>query len=256
MLDGVIPAAALFTYTHFNRMTRIQSFTDKAALMGAWLVCIIVFCFYSFIYMQGVTISSWLDGEFYYIEIFAPISMLMLWDSIRSVRSYAARTVFFLMFGVAVLSCGIRVTKNMLITAIDLTRSDTVSFAEMHDRINRLIGSAPLAVDALFVPTIDGEPRLLLVGTFDTVAFLDNNLSETWGEERVRSEACTIVIRQSNTGLEAPPYIAGFVLGETTFSSPTRLFGITFYRTSKGYNYAVYHRANTFQASCNQPPDF
>ena len=69
-------------------------------------------------------------------------------------------------------------------------------------------------------------------------------MSDMWGQERAKLEACVIVIKQTNTGLEAPPNIAGFTMVETTFSSPVRLFGLAFYRTPKGYNYAVYHRVD------------
>ena len=143
---------------------------------------------------------------------------------------------------VPIVGASVGVARDALVTAIDLVRNDTVSFTEIRKKIGSMIGREPLAVDGFFIPAIEGDAKSLLVGTFRTSRFLNGEMSDMWGQERAKLEACVIVIKQSNTGLEAPPNIAGFTMVETTFSSPVRLFGLTFYRTPKGYNYAVYHR--------------
>ena len=239
---GIIPATVLVAYAHFNKLAHIENMTDKVLLTGAGLIFIIIFSCYQFIFYLPRTFYEAFTGPRYFIELFIPISIVLLWRSINEIRPYAARATFMLVLFVPIVGASVDVARDALVTAIDLVRNVTVSFTEIHKKIGSMIGGEPLAVDAVFIPAIEGDAKSLLVGTFRTSRFLNGEMSNMWGQERAKLEACVIVIKQTNTGLEAPPNIAGFTMVETTFSSPVRLFGLTFYRTPKGYNYAVYHR--------------
>jgi hypothetical protein len=238
---GIMPAAVLVMYVHFNKLAHIEDVTDKVLLSGTGVIFVIIFSWFQFIYLPR-TFSEAFAGPHYFIELFIPISIVLLWRSINQIRPFAARTAFMLILFVPVVGASVGVARDALVTAIDLVRNDTVSLTEIRRKIGSMIGGEPLAVDGLFIPAIEGDAKSLLVGTFKTARFLEGEISDMWGEERVELQACVIVIKQSNTGLEAPPNITGFTMVETTFSSPVRFFGLTFYQTPKGYNYAVYHR--------------
>jgi hypothetical protein len=239
---GMIPAAILVMYVHFDKLAHVENVTNKVLLSVMGAIFVIVFSCFQFIYLP-TTFSEAFAGPRYFIELFIPISIVLLWRSINEIRYYAARIAFMLILFVPVVGASISVARDALVTAIDLARSDTVSFTDVREKIRRMIiDGEPLAVDGLFIPAIDGDAKSLLVGTFKTMRLLGGEISDMWGQERAKSQACVIVIKQSNTGLEAPPNMAGFTLLETTFSSPVRLLGLIFYRTPKGYNYAVYHR--------------
>jgi hypothetical protein len=215
--------------------------TDQMLLSGAGVIFIIIFSFYQFFYLPR-TFYEALTGPHYFIELFIPICIVLLWPSYNKIGIYPAKVAFMLALFIPVVGASVVVARDALITTIELIRSDTVSFTQIRTKLAGMVGRGSLAVDGFFVPAIEGDVKKLLVGTFRTSQLMDGEMSDMWGQERAELEACVIVIKQSNTGLEAPPDIAGFDMIETTFSSPVRLFGFTFYRTPKGYNYAVYHR--------------
>jgi hypothetical protein len=238
---GIIPVAVLVAYAHFDKLAHIENMTDKVLLTGAGIIVIIIFLFFQNIYLPGSFYEAF-TGSHYFIELFVPILIVLLWRPIKEIKPDAARTVFMLVLFVPIVGSSAWVARDAVVTAIDLVRGDAVSFAEIRKKIGSMMGAEPIAVDRLFIPAIKGDAKSLLVGTFTTRRFLEGGMSDMWGQERAKLEACVIVLKQSNTGLEAPPNISGFTMTETTFSSPVRLFGLTFYRTPKGYNYAVYHR--------------
>jgi hypothetical protein len=238
---GIIPVSILVAYAHFNKLAHIENMTDKVLLTGAGMIFILMFSFVQYIYMPGNFYEAF-TGPHYFIELFIPISIVLLWPSIKEIKPHAAKIAFMTLLFVPIIGSSARVARDAIVTAIDLVRSDTVTFAEIRNKIGSMMGGEPIAVDGLFIPAVEGNAKSLLVGTFTTRRFLEGGMSDMWGQERAKLEACVIVLKQSNTGLEAPPNISGFSLTETTFSSPMRLFGLTFYRTPKGYNYAVYHR--------------
>jgi hypothetical protein len=238
---GIIPVAVLVAYAHFDKLAHIENMTDKVLLTAAGIIFIIIFSFVQSIYLPGGFDDAF-TGPHYFIELFIPISIVLLGHLINEIKPHAARTMFMLVLLVPIVGSSARVARDAVVTATDLVRSDTVSFAEIRNKIGSMMGGEPIAVDGLFIPAIEGDAKSLLVGTFTTMRFLEGDVSDMWGQESAKLEACVIVLKQSNTGLEAAPNISGFNMAETTFSSPVRLFGLTFYRTPKGYNYAVYHR--------------
>ena len=238
---GIIPVSILVAYAHFNKLAHIENMTEKVLLMGAAVIFILIFSFVQYIYLPGSFYEAFI-GPHYFIELFIPISIVLLWPSIKEIKPHAAKIAFMTLLFVPIIGSSARVARDAIVTAIDLVRSDTVTFAEIRNKIGSMMGGEPIAVDGLFIPAVEGNAKSLLVGTFTTRRFLEGSMSDMWGQERAKLEACVIVLKQSNTGLEAPPNISGFTLMETTFASPIRLFGLTFYRTPKGYNYAVYHR--------------
>ena len=78
---------------------------------------------------------------------------------------------------VPIVGASVDVARDALVTAIDLVRNVTVSFTEIRKKIGSMIGGEPLAVDAVFIPAIEGDAKSLLVGTFRTSRFLNGEMS-------------------------------------------------------------------------------
>ena len=240
---GIVPAAFLVIYAHAKKLALMENMAPKVLLTGAGVTFIVIFSFFQFVYFPR-SLDEAFNGPHYFIQLFVPICIVLLWRMVNEMNPYARATIILLLF-FPIVGAGIQVAKDGLVTAIDLIRTDSVSFIEVQPKINSLIGRETVAVDALFVPAIEGDAKKLLVGIFKTTPFLEGEVSDIWGQERAK-DACVIIIKQSNTSLERPPNIPNFIMTESTFSSPLRLFGHTFYRTPKGYNYAVYHRLTCY----------
>ena len=169
---GIIPATVLVAYTHYNKLAHIENMTDKALLTGAGLIFIIIFSCYQFIFYLPRTLYEALTGPRYFIELFIPISIVLLWRPINEIRPYAARAAFMLVLFVPIVGACVDVARDTLVTAIDLVRSDSVSFTEIHKKIGSMIGGEPLAVDGFLFLRLRVTPRVCLLGLSGPADFL------------------------------------------------------------------------------------
>src|SRR5262249_35237995 len=144
---GIIPVTVLVACTHFNKLVDIKNMPEKVLLTGAALIFIVIFSCYLFIFYLPRTFDEALSGSRYFIELFIPISIVLLWCSINEIRHCAARVACLLALFIPIVGASVDVSRDVLVTAIDLVRRDTVSFAEIRKKINRMTGRESLAVD-------------------------------------------------------------------------------------------------------------
>ena len=167
----------------------------------------------------------------YNLALFAPIVIALLWRDVQRLTQSWARVLFVLVFAIGVTGSAASISRNVIITATDLIRSDVISWTQIIARIGALRqANRPLAIDESFVAAVEGDEKRQLAGVFNT-RFLS---------QKIKGIACLLLLKQSSSGYETAPEIDGFDLIESRFVSAVRLFGLTIYRTTKGYNYAIY----------------
>ena len=178
-----------------------------------------------------VAISEWLTEDFLRWFLFAPIVIALLWQDVRRLVKSWAIAPLVLAFAIGVTGSVASITRNVIITATDLFRSDVISWTQIVAQIDNLRqANRALAIDESFVSAVEGDKKQQLAGVFHT----------RMPSQEIKGVACLLLLKQSNSGYETAPEIDGFDLIESRFVAAVRVFGLL-YRTTKGYNYAIYH---------------
>lgn len=220
LLFGLFTALALLSILYAAKLRQGVRQRDNLALWAASFICLLLLYYFG----RGIPPVP------YNIALFIPIFIVLFWHEIEFVRSHMVKWCVIVLFATAVLSATISLARSTVIVALDFTRTDAVSYVEFAAAMRDLLTAHKgVALDVALLGAASYQPSFSDV--FTTVDL-----------ETIPQHACTLVIKQSNTGYARPPEIANFALVENHFAAVPHVFGVAIYRTPKAYNYAVYRR--------------
>jgi hypothetical protein len=218
---SLVTAVGALAIVHFARTRTMANLADRILLHGVAGVVLVM------------TYAIGLRDPYttYNLALFAPIVIALLWRDVRRLVKSWARAPLVLAFAIGVTGSAASIARDVIITATDLFRSDVISWTQIIARINGLRqANRALAIDESFVSAVEGDKKQQLAGVFHT----------RMPSQEIKGVACLLLLKQSNSGYDTAPEIDGFDLIESRFVAAVRVFGLL-YRTTKGYNYAIYH---------------
>jgi hypothetical protein len=234
LLFGLLVAVALICLLHAAKLRQEGTLTNKLLLSAAGLVSI------PLVYYVGRGLPPVVDN----IAPFIPIAIVLLWYQSELLSSRIAKWGLTIALAISVFGATVSLARNMAVATFGLIRNDVVSYFEFTTAIRHLLEThSEVAIDLALFSALPHEHRPL-VGVFTTAG--SSSLGPISDPTSIPAAACTLVIKQSSTGYEHPPAIAGFTLVEDHFAPGQRALGFTISRTPKSYNYAVYRRQADF----------
>ena len=230
---SLLAAIGSFAVVHFAKARNMANLADRVLLHGVAAMVLVM--------IYGIGPRN--PYTIYNVALFAPIVIALQWRNVQRLAQSWTRFFLVLAFGIGVTGSAASTFRNVIITATDLSRSDVVSWTQIVARIDALRhADSPFAIDEGFASAIEGDEKQHLVGVFSTGILVTEvgEQHDVLQSKKIKAAACLLLLKQSNSGYETAPEIYGFDLIESHFVSAARPFGLIIYRTTKGYNYAVY----------------